>query len=106
MIRNIMPEELDENENRIIWGEYTRDEAHDILKWINRIKAAQMCLIKRLDSIDTWSAKRICDASWYELEHEKNREADREQNADFEKQFLQELLSGGYHEEEDGNADD
>ena len=82
----------------ILMGEYEHDEIHDILKWINRIKAAQISLIHNMNISDLWAIKRILDNSWDKWEQEAQTKRDRWEEADFEKRFMQELMGGGHHE--------
>lgn len=89
-------EEVEDAEDaNIIWGQYTEDEAHDILKWINRIKSMQITLLHRLDELDAMPTKQILDSSW-RREVERMRSGEEEAEAKrFEKQYITELLKGG-----------
>lgn len=93
----ILPEEL--GDDPIIYGKYEEREAHDILKWINRIKVMQMYLVNQMEDIDTWAAKRILDSSWHLAEQNKRVQADKDDMDGFERQFLEELLKSAHDEE-------
>lgn len=92
----MMAQEMDDAEDaNIIWGQYTEEEAHDILKWINCIKTAQISLLHRLDELDAMPTKQILDSSW-RREVERMRSGEEEAEAKrFEKQYITELLKGG-----------
>lgn len=91
-----LAQEMDDAEDaNIIWGEYTEEEAHDILKWINRIKGMQITLLHHLDELDAMPTKQILDSSW-RREVERMRSGEEEAEAKrFEKQYITELLKGG-----------
>ncbi len=91
----LVQEADDAEDANIIWGQYTEDEAHDILKWINRIKSMQITLLHRLDELDVMPTKQILDSSW-RREVERMRSGEEEAEAKrFEKQYITELLKGG-----------
>lgn len=97
-----LAEEVEDAEDaNIIWGQYAEAEAHDILKWINRIKAAQIALIHLLDELDAMPTKRILDSSWRREAERKRSAADAEEEKAYEKQYLSELLRGGFNADDD-----